>query len=59
MKVHNIFIGDKIERSIEIIGEESDEHDSWELLSKYAEEGIDPQIELRGNYLRVSLEEEL
>lgn len=55
---HSIFIGDKIERSVEIIAEESDETTSWELLNAYADENLDVDVELRGNYLHVSVNTE-
>ncbi|GAA0196921.1 MULTISPECIES: hypothetical protein [Bacillati] len=55
---HSIFVGDKIERAIEIIGEESDDVDKWELLSDYTHDDIQPKVELRGNYLHVSVDTE-
>lgn len=57
MNAHEIYIGDKIETALEIIGKESDEYDEWELLNQYADDEIRPTVELRGNYLYVSVEE--
>lgn len=54
---HSEFIGDKIERSIEIIGQESEEHDEWELLNKYAVGNLDYDVMLEGDYIRVIVHE--
>lgn len=56
-KSHEIYIGEEVERAIEIIGEESEEHTSWGLLDRYADGNLDLDIELRGNYLRVIVHE--
>lgn len=57
MSEHEIYIGDKIERAIEIIGEESDEVNSWQLLDQYIDGNIQPRVELRENYLYVEVPE--
>ena len=57
MRQHNIFIGDKIERAVQVIGEEAEEYDSWDLQSKFADGELDVDVELRGNYLLVQVEE--
>lgn len=55
---HSHYIGDQVERAIEIIGEESDEYDVWELVNKYVEGELDYQVYLEGeNYIRVEIEE--
>jgi hypothetical protein len=54
---HEIFIGDKIERALEIIEEENEEYYPGELLNKYADRETQPRVELRGNYLYVEVEE--
>lgn len=53
---HSIYIGDKIERAVEIIGEESDETTSWELLNDFADDEVNYTVRLRGNYLNVSVD---
>jgi hypothetical protein len=55
---HSIFIGDKIERAVEIIGAESDDTTAWELSFAYADDEIQPDVELRGNYLYISVDME-
>jgi hypothetical protein len=55
---HSIYIGDKVERAVEIIGQESDKYNVWELRSKHTEDELDLNIELRGNYLRVEVADE-
>ncbi len=55
---HEIFIGDKIVRALEIIGAESDEYDRWELIDAYGCGDLRPRLERRGNYLYVEVDTE-
>lgn len=54
-KAHSIFIGDEVERAIEIIEEENDEYYYSELVNAYADGELDVEVDLRGNYLRVKV----
>lgn len=56
---HEIYIGGKIERAVEIIGEESDGLNEWQLVNEHADEKLHPSVELRGNYLHVTVEAEV
>lgn len=55
---HAIYIGGKIERAVEIIGEESEDLNGWELVNEHADGELKPDVELRGNYLHVTVETE-
>jgi len=57
MRQHNIFIGDKVEEAIRVIGEEANETDEYELVDQYGTGDLDVETELRGNYLLVRVEE--
>ena len=56
-EAHSIFIGDKVERALQIIEEESDSRYCGELQNKYADEEIEVSVELHGNYLNVEVDE--
>lgn len=55
---HEIYIGDEIERAIEIIGQEAEKHNDYELLNQYADGELDVDVELRGNYLHVEIQDD-
>ena len=54
-KTHSEYIGDKIERAIEVIEEENDEYYYGELLNQYADNELDVEVNHHGNYLQVTV----
>lgn len=55
MATHERFLGDEIERAIEIIGQDADGVNAWELLNAYADHEFEPELEPYGNYLHVEV----
>ena len=51
-----IYIGDNIERAIEVIGEATDGVDAYQLMRDYADRKLSPDVELHGNYLYVTVD---
>lgn len=56
MATHERFLGEEIECALEIIGDEAEGVDAYELIDAYGTSEVELQLQIHGNYLHVEVD---